>query len=105
MTEEVECPRVRSPQRPRVYDMRLAQDVRFAFRTLNKGRGFATVSLAVLALGIGANTAIFSTVNAVLLRGFPYPNADELVNPVSVDTRSGWIGSAITRPLPRSSWC
>src|ERR1051325_1472298 len=80
--------------------MTIAQDVRFAFLTLNKSRGFATVALLVLALGIGANTAIFSTaftvlkmaVNAVLLRGFPYPHADALVNRVSIDARLGTIG-------------
>jgi len=57
----------------------LAQDVRYALRTLRRNKGFAAVTIAILALGIGANTAIFSLVSAVLLKPLPFPEPQKLM--------------------------
>ena len=68
-------------QRKRIADYwtDLLQDVRYTFRTLRRDPGFSIISILILALAIGANVAVFSVVNILLLRPLPFPNAHELV--------------------------
>ena len=57
----------------------LVRDVRYAVRSLRRAPGFTAAAVATLSLSVGATTSIFSVVNAVLLRGLPYPHADRIV--------------------------
>src|SRR5256886_1161080 len=72
------------------------QDIRYGLRTLAKSTGFTVVAMLTLALGIGANTAIFSYVNAWLIKPLPYPQADRLMVLETHDKKRGWTSEPFT---------
>jgi putative ABC transport system permease protein len=85
-------------EQPARYLVRLVRDLRFALRMLRKTPGFSIAAILTLAVGIGGNTAVFSTVSGVLLQPLPNPNADRLVT-IAHTTKGG----SIPKNLPGSS--
>src|SRR5277367_5160281 len=72
----------------------MMNDFKFAFRQLRKSPGFTLTAVLTLALGIGANTAIFSLVDSIMLRPLPFPHQDRLVGIKSSDVSpfpKGWL--------------
>ena len=93
----------------------LWQELAIGLRMLRQSPGFTAIAVLTLALGIGANTAIFSYVNAWLIHPLPYPQAERLMVLLSHDTKKGWTEAAASlrplifsitssRILPLSSW-
>jgi putative ABC transport system permease protein len=74
----------------------LWQDLQYGLRMLAKNRGFTAVAILTLALGIGANTAIFSYINAWMIKPLPYPHSDRLMIFESHDKKTGWTGNGLT---------
>jgi hypothetical protein len=70
----------------------LWHDLRYAARTASKERGFSVLAVLIMALGIGANSAVFSVLDAVLLRPLPFPNAERVVH-------LSWDGSGYLQSL------
>ena len=81
----------------------LAQDLTYAVRILRKSPAYTIIAILTLALGIGANAAIFSFIEAWIIKPLPYPQADRLMVLQSHNAKKGWTGTFVPsgRRLPR----
>jgi putative ABC transport system permease protein len=72
------------------------QDIKYAIRGLIKSPGFTVIAVACLALGIGVNSTIFSTVDGVMLQPYPYPDADRIIIPHSTNHKAGFNRAGVS---------
>src|ERR1041385_3192805 len=85
------------------------QDMRYAFRMIRRSPGFAAVAILALALGIGANSAIFSIVNAVVLKPLPYEKPEQLVQiwmrftGIGIPKDQNWVSAPEFKDLQQNS--
>src|SRR5258706_2605311 len=87
------------PEPPYVGSYKFMNDLKFAFRQLLKNPGFTAVAVLTLALGIGANTVIFSFVNAILLRPLPFKEPERLVMVFENHVTNGWFKFTVGAPV------
>lgn len=80
----------------------LFDDLRYAVRTLRRNTGFTVAAVLTLALGIGANTGVFSVVNGIILKPLPYNDPDRLVMIYVARPERGWTGGRMSQPDVRS---
>jgi putative ABC transport system permease protein len=74
------------------------QDIKYAFRGLIKSPGFTAIAVLCLALGIGVNTTIFSAFDGVMLRPYPYPDAERIIIPNSTNQKAGITRAGVSYP-------
>ena len=79
----------------------IVADLRFGLRMILRSPGFTIVALLTMALGIGANTAMFSIVNGVIIKPLPYPEADRIVRLFESNLSQGWETFSIA---PMNLW-